>query len=144
MISVVPSSPSNMRRAYPIFDEVDWSLCWIQISYFSQKNYFKKIYYFKSVIHSFILLQRQDCCNYFWPNADGKTAGTTMTRSPSSNTIHSQLLNIIILKFYLINWAIFSVLVQLYWECTGKYTPSRAGAIFSSTLPVELGVYWKI
>ena len=25
-----------------------------------------------------------------------------------------------------------------YWECTGKYTPS----IFSSTLPVERGVYW--
>ena len=34
----------------------------------------------------------------------------------------------------------FPVLVQLYWECTVKYTPSRAGAIFSSTLPVELGV----
>ena len=38
----------------------------------------------------------------------------------------------------------FPVLVQLYWEYTVKYTPSRAGAIFSSILPALLGVYWKI
>ena len=38
----------------------------------------------------------------------------------------------------------FPVQVQLYRECTGKYTPSRAVGIFYSTLPVELGVYWKI
>ena len=31
-----------------------------------------------------------------------------------------------------------------YWVNTGKYTPSRAGGIFSSTLSVELGVNWKI
>ena len=35
-------------------------------------------------------------------------------------------------------------MVQLYWEWTDKYSPCRAGSIFPSTLPVELGVYWKI
>jgi hypothetical protein len=38
----------------------------------------------------------------------------------------------------------FPVKVHLYWKCTGKYTPSGAGGIFSSILSLELGVYWKI
>ena len=33
---------------------------------------------------------------------------------------------------------------QLYWECSGKYTPSSTGSIFHSTLPVELDLYGKI
>ena len=38
--------------------------------------------------------------------------------------------------------AIFSG--KLYWMCTGKYTPSFTGSIFSSTLQVELDLYRKI
>ena len=38
----------------------------------------------------------------------------------------------------------FPVHSQLYWGCTGKYTPSSTGSIFSSTLPVEVDLYGKI
>ena len=37
-----------------------------------------------------------------------------------------------------------TVYCQLYWELTGKHTPSSTGSIFNSTLPVELDVYGKI
>ena len=38
----------------------------------------------------------------------------------------------------------FAVDSQLYWECTGKYTPSSTGSIFSNTFAVELDLYGKI